>query len=140
MIKNKLLAIIGGETHLMNLIIGGLRKAWFRSPNRLAVLNRVRSEEQVFNKDGSISKRKAVWFKCEKCGTKVKGQRSKKAPYIQIDHIDPIIPYDKQLESWDELILRVFVDIEGLQAICNLCHSDKTKEENKLRRTFKKSE
>lgn len=138
MIKDKLLAVIGGETKLMNLIIGGLRKAWFRSPNRLAVLNRVRSEEEVFNKDGSLSKRKAVWFKCELCGEKVKGQRSKKASFIQIDHKEPIIPFDKQLESWDELIQRVFVDIDGLQAICSLCHSIKTQEENKLRRTFKR--
>ena len=139
MVKDRLLALVGGEPKLMNLIIGGLRRAWFRSPSRLSVLYNVRSEEETVNKDGSIGKRKAVWFSCQICNTKCKGQRSSLHPYIQIDHIDPIIPVDSQLKSWDELIQRIFVDVSGLQAICNTCHNKKTQEENALRRAYRKA-
>jgi len=54
-----------------------------------------------------------------------------------VDHIDPVIPING-FETWDEVINRLFCEVEGYQAICKTCHDDKTKKENDKRRAIKK--
>jgi 5-methylcytosine-specific restriction endonuclease McrA len=53
------------------------------------------------------------------------------------DHIKPVIPVEG-FDNWDNTISRIFVSIEGWQALCKPCHDIKTKIENAERRACKK--
>lgn len=84
----------------------------------------------------SDPKRKAVkfWVKCEGCG-----QMEAKSN-VQTDHHLPAVPLDKSAEemSFDELYDRMWCEETNLKILCKPCHAVKTKEENKIRREFKK--
>lgn len=70
-------------------------------------------------------------YKCKLCSKVVSSKD------IKVDHIDPVIPING-FETWDEVINRLFCEVEGYQAICKTCHDDKTKKENDQRRAIKK--
>ena len=89
----------------------------------------------AFVKDGinPATGRKCKLHKCEACGELFP------AKDMRADHIDPIIPVTG-FDSWDEVIDRLFCELDGFQAICVGCHKIKTDAENKERRENKKRE
>jgi 5-methylcytosine-specific restriction endonuclease McrA len=50
------------------------------------------------------------------------------ATAVQVDHIIPVVGRDG-FSTWDDYIERMFVDKEGFQVLCKLCHKKKTLEE-----------
>ena len=96
-------------------------------------MERVRVEEVKYRKDGSEAKKPHVFYICELCGAKAKGARSASYPQIHVDHIDPVIPVDRKI-TWEEYVERLFCDVNNLQAICDVCHKEKTTGENAERR------
>jgi len=56
---------------------------------------------------------------------------------MQADHIEPIVPLTG-FDSWDNVIERLYCEVEHYQALCKECHSKKSKEENRIRRENKK--
>lgn len=58
---------------------------------------------------------------------------------IQIDHIEPVVPINQDITSWDTYIDRLFCDISNLQALCKPCHKIKSEKENNARRAFKRT-
>ena len=82
-------------------------------------------------------KRKAVktWVRCAICG------EPEAKSYAIVDHRTPVIPLDKTLEdlTWDQLIDSLWCSIKNLDCVCNVCHSEKTGRERKLRAAFKRS-
>jgi 5-methylcytosine-specific restriction endonuclease McrA len=60
---------------------------------------------------------------CNKCGLCFKPNE------VQVDHIQPVVPTDHEIESWDEYISRLFCDIENLQVLCKPCHQIKSNNE-----------
>lgn len=77
-------------------------------------------------------------YKCSECrqtvpaSTKVDGRRIKN---VHVDHILPIIDPEVGFVSWDEVIKRMFVEVDGLQVMCNECHKIKTDKEKDIART-----
>ena len=71
-------------------------------------------------------------YKCSLCNKSV-GNKD-----IKIDHIHPVVDPTKGFESWDKFIERLFVELDGYQAICITCHKSKSKEENLQRRISKR--
>lgn len=126
------------EKQLHALLIGAIKRVWRRHPTRLAVLKSAEVRLPQTNKDGSRAKRDAVFYKCSLCRALAKSQRSSKYPQIHIDHIDPIIPIERELKSIDEIVPRIFCSTENLMALCENCHSQKTKLENEKRRYYAK--
>ena len=63
---------------------------------------------------------------------------------MAVDHIHPGIPIDGfDCEgflgyNWDQVLRRLFVESDGLQAVCKPCHNLKTSDERKLRKISKK--
>lgn len=112
---------------------GGLRRSWKTAPARKAVLDRVRKEVPAKKKDGTPAKRPGVFYVCEACGADAKNSKSPNYPQIHVDHIEPVIPINRDID-WDEYIERLFCDISNLQALCDVCHKEKTKAENEERR------
>lgn len=53
------------------------------------------------------------------------------------DHIEPVVPIEGW-SSWDEIIERMFIEIEGFQVLCKGCHSKKTEREKEERKNARK--
>jgi 5-methylcytosine-specific restriction endonuclease McrA len=70
-------------------------------------------------------------YKCSLCANSV-GNKD-----IKIDHIHPVVDPTKGFESWDKFIERLFVELDGYQAICITCHKTKTAEEREIRKKNK---
>jgi|SRR6266404_8178715 len=48
---------------------------------------------------------------------------------VHVDHIFPVVDPKAGFISWDELIKRMFVEVEELQVLCTECHKSKTADE-----------
>jgi hypothetical protein len=75
---------------------------------------------------------------CECCGS------PQHAKAIRVDHIEPVVPPDGWGETtqwlgvnWNEYLSRLFVEEDGLQAICFDCHAGKTTKENSDRKSIR---
>ena len=53
-----------------------------------------------------------------------------------VDHIHPVVDPETGFVSWDEVISRMFCEVEGFQILCHDCHTAKTKDE-RLQRKWK---
>ena len=65
---------------------------------------------------------------------KTKPGEFKRVKNIYADHINPIVDPAVGRRSWDEVIERAFVEVEGYQALCYECHSSKTDKEKLIAR------
>jgi len=131
-----------------------LRKEYFMSESRKAVVKRCETATPSLKKDGTSKLRlgKQMYtrrYQCEVCNKedltivrkRVKGtggKSGKKAKYhpaeFQIDHIDPVSSMPGTRDAprwwrWDYYFARMFVGKEGLQGICHECHILKTKDD-----------
>ena len=70
-------------------------------------------------------------YLCAKCGSKV-GNKD-----IKIDHINPVVSVEDGFVDWNTYIERMFVEMDGFNALCKKCHDIKTKAENKQRKANK---
>lgn len=83
-------------------------------------------------------------YKCEQCETIVpatsittlKNGKMKRVKNIAVDHISPVVPVSG-FDSWDNVIKRLFCDVEGLQLLCRDCHETKCKEEMDERKSYR---
>ena len=71
-------------------------------------------------------------YRCTSC-SKVVGNK-----HIKADHIHPVVEPIRGFVSWDEYIARLFVEVDGYQAVCSSCHAVKTAEERELRKQNKR--
>ena len=102
-----------------SFIKGLLRRGSARWKPRYEVLNDAKRGKRVNKATG----RMAEHYECASCH-QLFPLRS-----VEVDHIIPIM-YDGI--TWDEVINRMFCDIEGLQVLCKDCHKYKTQLERKL--------
>lgn len=90
------------------------------------------------------------WYMCDGCGNEVPASirvelktrpgEMKKVKNIHADHIDPVIDPAVGREGWDTVIERMFVELDGYQALCHACHSTKTDEERVVATVRKRKE
>ena len=118
---------------LKSYIIRAVRMAFPRSATYKKVKERNRIEKLVYNKDGNVSKRPAVFYRCERC---LKEFKSKD---VQVDHRDTVVGLYTAYNDMtlDMYINKVFCDIMNLWLLCKSCHSEKTKNEQKTRKKVK---
>lgn len=122
-------------------IRSAIRRTFSRSPLVQEVLKSVRSEHDQFKKDGTPAKRKAVRYECAEC------KKLFMRTAVAVDHVDPVIPLDKEFTDWDTFVSRLFCTKENLQVLCSYrikdkgkyndelsCHHKKTQEERALRK------
>ncbi len=115
-------------------LIGAWRRVWHRFPTRLQALKQAEVRETPVNKDGRPAKRDHVFYICAQCGTRAKLAASAGYPKAAVDHIDPVIPVDGSVPSFDEIAERMFTTPDRLQVLCEPCHRDKSNSENAERR------
>lgn len=109
-----------------SFIKGLLRKGTTRWPQKYEVLNAAKRGKQINASTGRL----AEHYCCQECGGLFP------ATGVVVDHIEPVVPLTGFV-SWDDVIQRMFCDVNGLQALCKDCHKVKTKEENAIRRLHK---
>lgn len=74
-------------------------------------------------------------YECAHCGEvkpKTEILDGKRVNNCNVDHIEPIIDPSVGFVSWDDTIERMFVEKEGLQVLCYLCHTVKSNEEKAI--------
>lgn len=113
-----------------NLIKGAIRRVFSRSELRKSAVDKSLAPKHT---DGTRPRVK-TWCICPEC--MVFTPKS----YMQVDHVSPIIALDSSLEdmSWDDLVDNIWCDPNNLLAICENCHTIKTKAEAKQRAANKK--
>lgn len=114
------------EGKFQSFIKSTLRKGSTRWPPKYEVLNAAKRGKQINHSSGRL----AEHFECAECHALFPGAS------VVVDHIEPVVPVSGFV-SWDDVISRLFCDVEGLQVLCKECHKVKTKEENALRKLYK---
>lgn len=85
-------------------------------------------------------------YKCAGCGevvptsivTTLKNGKVKRVKNVLVDHIIPIVP-TTGFDSWDNVIDRLFCDVDGFQVLCKACHDAKTLEETGERKSSRRN-
>ena len=67
-------------------------------------------------------------YVCSRCKNKV-GNKD-----IKVDHTHPVVSVEDGFVDYNTYIQRMFVEIDGLTAMCKKCHDLKTLVENKQRK------
>lgn len=95
-------------------LVSKSREVWRQSEN----YQHIKKVQKIPHKPG--------WFDCAYCGGSVE--------VIKVDHVVPIGKQPDNFNEFGEWLTKLFCSTENLQGLCNACHKQKTKEENKLRR------
>lgn len=110
------------KSRFNSFIKSALRAASSRWPPKYAAMNKAFSGTKVNVKTTRLAKH----YKCAGCGGEFP------AKDIQIDHIYPVIDPLKGFTTWDEVVIRMFCEVEGFQALCIPCHKIKTNAEKQI--------
>jgi len=112
------------EARFKSFVTSALRAASRRWPPKYKALKEAFVGKQVNAKTGKL----AMHYKCVAC------QKLYVASDVQVDHIKPVVDPKKGFVSWDDLINRIFCEIEKLQVLCKPCHKIKTDQEKAERK------
>jgi 5-methylcytosine-specific restriction endonuclease McrA len=128
--KSKEIQIVNGRPiwpPMKNQIKGAIRRIFRLSPWMKLSLQKARVEKPKVLKDGSVSKKPDVYYRCAMCLGEFKQKD------VQVDHIVPVVPIERTLQemSYDEIVDRIFCGLDNLQVLCKSCHDIKTKNEKK---------
>ncbi len=109
----------------MGLLKGAMRRVFSRSELRNSVIN----ASLVEHSDPSRPRVKK-WCLCNVC------KKPEAKSYCVVDHISPVVPVHTSFENMtlDEVRDRLWCEIKNLQTCCPLCHDEKTKEEQRVRK------
>lgn len=113
-----------------NMVKSAIRRAFSRSDLRKQAL-----EAATVVHTDPCRPRVTKWAICVECNQTVPRY------LMEVDHKIPVIPLHLTIEdmSWDDIVNRVWCDLDNLQAICkDPCHKAKSKQEAKQRAVFKK--
>ena len=69
---------------------------------------------------------------CKEVKPKTEIIDGKRVNNCNVDHINPIVDPVVGFTNWDEYIERMFVEEDGLQVLCHICHTIKTNEERAI--------
>lgn len=112
------------------LIKGALRRVFSRSDLRQQAMKKALVTDYIDPKRPRVTK----WGRCSSCN------QMEPLYKMQVDHEEPVVKVDSSLEEMtaDELVDGLWCDERLLKPVCQPCHKEKTKAENKERRRIKK--
>lgn len=115
------------EARTRSFIMSALRRAQW--PVKYAAIRKAYVKDGINPQTG----RKCKLHKCGSCGNLFPQSQ------MAADHIHPVVPLggftgEKHLDyNWNELIQRLYCELDGFQVLCSQCHKLKTADERKLR-------
>lgn len=118
------------ESKFNSFIKSALRAASSRWPPKFEAINNAYIGKKINTKSG----REAKHYKCNCCWGEFP------ASEIQVDHIQPVIDPFVGFISWDEVVKRMFCEVEGFQVVCKACHKEKTNVERRQAKERKDNE
>lgn len=120
----------GGQwtaSRMASFIKGGLRTLSRKWPPKYETLKRALVGRRLDPSTGKMSNR----YQCAGCGNLFKQAD------VQVDHIDPVVSVTDGFIDWNEYIMRMFCEADGLQVLCSECHGIKTQNERQQRKEAK---
>lgn len=115
------------EARFFNFIKGALRQASNRWPPKYKVKTEARVERGKYKCAGYNREAHIV----DASLPPIKGNK-RRINNAVVDHIEPVVPLTGFI-SWDDIIERMFCEVDGLQVLCYDCHNKKTREERQKR-------
>lgn len=109
------------ESRFATFIKSALRSASQRWPPKFTALNNAKRGKRTNRSSGRI----AEHYECAHCHNQFPAKE------IQVDHINPVIDPSVGFVSWDEVIKRMFCEVEGYQVLCKACHLVKSNAEKR---------
>ncbi len=85
-----------------------------------------------------LARTRRGWYRCAGCKQEVtatlppKPGNKKRIKNIVADHIHPVIDPAVGFVDWNTAIKRMYVELDGFQALCHECHTIKTQEERDI--------
>ena len=125
----------GGEwttARMRSFVVSALRRA--RWPGKYSAIKAAYVKTGINPATGRMCK----LHKCQQCGNLFPQSG------VAVDHIEPVVPicgFDEKGflgYDWDELIRRLFCEVDGLQVLCTPCHKLKSSDERAERAAEKK--
>lgn len=106
-------------------ILSCMRRTFTRSP----IVREALQAAQHPTEKGPKGGRRII---CSMCGG------SFGASSIEVDHIEPVIPFDRKAQEmdWNEIAERLFCDVSGLRCLCKDCHEKVTNEQKRQRAIY----
>ena len=116
------------EARFRSFIRGGLRSISMRWPPKNEVKKRSRVARGVYTCSGYEREQHEV-----PASLPPKPGNKKRINNAVVDHINPVVDPGRGFVNWDEMIKRLFCEVEGFQLLCHECHKLKTADERKAR-------
>lgn len=104
------------EARFTSFIKSALRSASQRWPPKFDVIRAAKRGKKINNSSGRL----AEHFECAICHGHFPAKE------IQVDHINPVIDPNTGFTSWDDVIKRMYCEVEGYQVLCKPCHKAKS--------------
>lgn len=114
-------------SRMASFIKGGLRTLSRKWPPKYETLRKANVGKRLDPATGKESFR----YRCAGCNNVFKQKD------VQVDHIDPVVSTIDGFVDWNEYIMRMFCEADGLQVLCTECHNIKTQNERKQRKENK---
>lgn len=114
---------------------------WTDARFRSFIMSALRSASSKWGPKHKVKKEartKRGFYKCAGCSQEVPSTlpplpgNKRRINNAVVDHIKPVIDPKKGFTSWDEVVRRMFCEADGLQLLCEECHTKKTNEEKKI--------
>ena len=111
------------DARMRSFIVSTIRGGFGRYPNKYNVLKNAFVSKKV-NKDTG---RKSAHYRCASCKGIFPSAK------VAVDHISPVVDPATGFVDWNTYVDRMFCSESGLQVLCEVCHTQKTKEEREQR-------
>lgn len=116
------------ESRYRSFVKSALRSASKRWPPKFECLHSAYTGQRINPATGRLAKH----YRCAGCGGEFVGAK------MQADHIEPVVPLTG-FTTWDEIIERMFCEADNFQALCLDCHKEKSAQERRLAKEYKKN-
>lgn len=105
-----------------------VKKEWSPNPYIFAAMRRIFRWSSERRKCLEEAKTANGQYWCAGCSAVIDKKE------CAVDHISPVVDPQCGFSGWDEYAKRLFCPRSGLQTLCKICHSAKSKTENAIRR------
>ncbi len=107
------------EARYQSFIKSVLRAGSRKWPPKYRALSNACTGQKLNVRSGRLAKH----YRCRNCTGEFP------AKDVEVNHIVAVVPIEG-FTSWDDVIERLFCEIEGLEVLCKPCHKSITKQEN----------
>ena len=120
---------------------------WTEARHKSFIISALRGAHSKWGVKADVKKSARVStgrYLCAGCGTvgpatlpPLRGQ-SRRRNNAAVDHINPVVNPSQGFIDWNTYITRMFLEEDGYQILCYVCHGTKTRDEREERTEMRK--